>query len=130
MTSFQSIPEMFFKRVEQSSNKPAFHFPTPEGGWGSLSWNQTAERVRHIGCGLLSMGLNDEDRVSILSSTRVEWILADLGVMSAGGATTTIYPSSNAEECEFIVSDSGSTFAFVEDPSQIDRFLETESLCQ
>ena len=60
----------------------------------------------------------------VVSSTRIEWILADLGVLCAGGATTTIYPSSTAEECAFILSDSQSVYAFVEDEDQLSKLRQ------
>jgi long-chain acyl-CoA synthetase len=76
-------------------------------------------RIRAIAAGLLSLGLDREDRVGILCNTRVEWLLADLGVLSAGGATTTVYPSSTAEECAYILADSAARYAFVEDDKQL-----------
>ena len=59
-----------------------------------MTWKQAGERVKAIAAGLLSLGLEREERVGILSNTRVEWLLCDLGILSAGGATTTVYPSS------------------------------------
>src|SRR6266508_247343 len=66
--------------------------------------------------GLLSLGLAPEERCAIFSSTRVEWILADLGILCAGGATTTIYPANSEDDCIFILRDSEAAYVFVEDP--------------
>src|SRR6266540_261612 len=93
-------------------------------GWRSFTWRDTESRVRAIACGLRALGLGAEERCAILSSTRIEWILADLGILCAGGATTTIYPSSTAAECAFILSDSQSAFAFVEDADQLAKLRE------
>jgi long-chain acyl-CoA synthetase len=60
-----------------------------------------------------------EERVAIASNTSVEWILADLGVLCAGAATTTIYPSTNADETAFILADSGSRVLIAEDAAQL-----------
>jgi long-chain acyl-CoA synthetase len=86
-----------------------------------MTWRQAGERVRAIAAGLLSLGLAREERVGILANTRVEWLLCDLGILSAGGATTTVYPSSTAEECTFILTDSQTRYAFVEDGSQLKK---------
>ena len=86
-----------------------------------MTWRQTGERVKAIAAGLLSLGLNREERVGILSNTRVEWLLCDLGILSAGGATTTVYPSSTAEECAFILADSETRYAFAEDAGQLKK---------
>src|SRR5690349_2685447 len=84
---------------------------------------QTAQAVTEIAAGLLALGLRPEDRVAIASGTRVEWIEADFGVMCAGGATTTVYPSSSPDEVAHILADSGSRFAIVESPAQLSKIL-------
>jgi long-chain acyl-CoA synthetase len=114
----RSVPALFLERVGKSPSAEAFRYP--EGaGWKSLTWRETEERVRAIALGLLSLGLAPEDRCAILSSTRIEWVLADYGILCAGGATTTIYPSSPPEDCAFILSDSGSAVCFAENDEQV-----------
>ncbi|MGW0395683.1 AMP-dependent synthetase/ligase [Streptomyces sp. NPDC003042] len=121
-----TVAALFLDRVAATPNGEAYRFPVPaagpEGGpddWKSLSWGQAAERVFAIAAGLIVLGLQREDRVALASNTRVEWILADLGVMCAGAATTTIYPSTNAEEAAYILADSGSRVLIAEDGKQL-----------
>ena len=103
--STTSLAGLLQLRVQQQPDREAFRYPVAEQ-WRSLTWRQAGERVRHIAAGLLALGIKREERVGILSNTRLEWVLADLGVLSAGAATTTVYPSSTAEECAFILADS------------------------
>ena len=110
----QTVAALFLDRVGRTPEAEAFRHPAA-GGWQSLTWRDTERRVRAIACGLRALGLASEERCAILSSTRLEWLLCDLAILCAGGATTALYPSSTAEECAFILSDSGSAFAFVED---------------
>ncbi|WP_447646472.1 AMP-dependent synthetase/ligase [Nocardioides zeae] len=77
------------------------------------------ERVNRLAAGLLALGLEAEQRVGIASATRYEWILADLAVMAAGGATTTVYSSTNAEDTAYIVGDAECHVVFAEDDEQI-----------
>jgi long-chain acyl-CoA synthetase len=119
-TSYRSIPEMLLDRVAETPERTAFLQPSG-AGWKSLSWKETLAQVRAVACGLRSLGLQPEDRCAILSSTRVEWIFADLGILAAGGATTTIYPSSTPEECRFIIADSGTRFVFAENDEQLQK---------
>ncbi|HTJ44881.1 MAG TPA: long-chain fatty acid--CoA ligase [Kofleriaceae bacterium] len=114
----KSIPELFLRRIVESADREAFRYPAGSG-WRSMTWRQAGERVRAIAGGLLAFGLGREARAGILCNTRLEWVLVDLGVLCAGGATTTVYPSSTPEECAFILSDSGSEIAFVEDVAQL-----------
>jgi long-chain acyl-CoA synthetase len=70
-----------------------------EGGWRSLTWLETEARVRAVASGLRALGVASEQVCAVLSSTRIQWILADYGILFAGGATSTVYPSSTPEEC-------------------------------
>jgi long-chain acyl-CoA synthetase len=116
----RSVPELFLDRVGRTPTAEAFRHPV-QGGWRSLSWAETEARVRAVACGLTALGVGMEDVCAILSSTRIEWVLADLGVLCAGGATSTIYPSSTPDECAFILSDSGAVACFAEDAEQVQK---------
>jgi long-chain acyl-CoA synthetase len=113
-----SFGAMFLARADRTPEQVAYRRPGAAGEpWRPQTWAETARAVREIAAGLIAMGLRPEDRVAIVSATRVEWIEADFAVMCAGGATTTVYPSSSPDEVEHILTDSGSRFAFVEDDS-------------
>jgi long-chain acyl-CoA synthetase len=122
--SLNTVAAMFLHRVAATPDREAYDYPA-NGAWKSLRWRDVGERVRAIACGLRALGLADEDRCAILCATRYEWLLADLGILLAGGATTTIYPSSTAAECTFILTDSGTRFAFVENAAQLAK-LQSE----
>ena len=115
-----SIAQLLATRVRDTPDREAYRYPVGDQ-WRSMTWRQTGERVKAIAAGLLSLGLHREERVGIVSNTRVEWLLCDLGILSAGGATTTVYPSSTAEECAFILADSETRYAFVEDAGQLKK---------
>lgn len=124
--TFRSVPQMFLRRVEKTPDREAYRYPDGSG-WTSLTWRQVGEKVKAIACGLRSLGLGDEERASILSSTRFDWILADFGILAAGGATTTIYPSSTTPDCLFILQDSGTRILFAESREQADRIAAKRS---
>ena len=115
-----SIAQMFAKRVHDTPDREAFRYPVGEQ-WRSMTWRQAGERVKAMAAGLTALGLHREERVGILCNTRLEWLLCDLGILSAGGATTTVYPSSTAEECAFILADSETKYVFAEDTKQLDK---------
>ena len=118
-----SLPRLFLDRVAATPHAEAFRFPTAEG-WGSVTWSEVGDTVTALAAGLLALGIEPEERVAILSSTRVEWIYADLAVMCAGGATTTVYPTSQAEDVAFVLADSGSRIVFAADDAQVQRLRE------
>jgi long-chain acyl-CoA synthetase len=122
----ETLPELFVARVLASPEREAFRMREGDG-WKSLTWKEASERVRAIAGGLRALGVKDEARAAILSSTRVEWMLADLGILCAGAATTTIYPSSLAEDCAYILADSGSRVCFAENAAQAKKLKEVRA---
>ncbi|MFB8399549.1 AMP-dependent synthetase/ligase [Streptomyces yangpuensis] len=126
-----TVAVLFRERVAATPNDEAYRYPVPAtdgrgatDDWKSLSWSQAAERVYAIAAGMISLGLGTEERVALASNTRVEWILSDLGVMCAGGAVTTVYPSTNADESAFILADSESQVLIAEDAAQLAKARE------
>ncbi|QNT95477.1 long-chain fatty acid--CoA ligase [Streptomyces griseofuscus] len=125
-----SVAALFLERVAATPDAEAYRYPVPPAAgqgpddWKSLSWAQSADRVYAIAAGLTELGIEPEQRVALASSTRVEWILADLGIMCAGGATTTIYPQTNADESAFILADSESRVLIAENAAQVAKAAE------
>jgi long-chain acyl-CoA synthetase len=116
----KSFAQILAKRVQETPEREAYRYPVGDE-WRSMTWRQAGERVKAIAAGLLSLGIGHEERAAIASNTRVEWILCDLGILSAGGATTTIYPSSTAEETAYIMADSETRFVFVENAELLEK---------
>jgi long-chain acyl-CoA synthetase len=118
MESAASIPALFAQRVAQTPDALAFQYRNGSG-WTKLTWAQAEVQVRQLASGLIALGVADESRVAILSGTRWEWILADLSILAAGGATTTIYPSNTADECAYVIADSDSILVVAENDAQV-----------
>ncbi len=125
-----SVAALFLERVAATPDAEAYRYPVPSASgrgpddWKSLSWAETARRVFAIAAGLIELGVRPEQRVALASSTRVEWILADLGILCAGAATTTVYPQTNADESAFILSDSESKVLIAENAAQLAKARE------
>ena len=113
-----NVAVQFLERVAKSPQREAFRYPVGDG-WKSVTWKEAGDEVSRMAAGLLALGVQPEQRVGIAAGTRYEWILADLGVMCAGAATTTVYPSTNEEDTAYILSDSECQVVFAEDDAQI-----------
>ena len=122
----QNFAVQFLDRVAASADHEAYRFPRGET-WESVTWRQAGDIVERLAAGLLSLGIQSEQRVGIASATRYEWILADLAVMCAAGATTTVYPTTNAEDTTYILSDAGCRVVFAEDDDQIAKLTANKA---
>lgn len=118
-----SVAHMFLNRVAATPNAEAFRYPQ-DHAWESVTWQQVGERVSNLAAGLISLGIEPEDRVALASATRYEWVLVDFAVMCAGAATTTVYPTTNATDVAYIVANSGSRVVVAENQTQLDKLLE------
>ncbi|WP_313404864.1 long-chain fatty acid--CoA ligase [Aeromicrobium sp.] len=122
-----TVGELFYGRVEASGPREAYRYPDENENWISLTWTQTGDKVSRIAAGLVALGIEPEQRVAIASGTRIEWILSDLATNVAGAATTTVYPTSVADDVSYILSDSDSRLVFAEDDEQVAKLREKRS---
>jgi len=118
-----TVGRQLLDRVVATPQREAFRYPVGEA-WESVTWGEVGDRVRRLAAGLVSLGVEAEQRVAIASGTRYEWVLADLAVMCAGAATTTVYPSTIAEDVAYILQDSDSLVVFAEDDTQVAKLRE------
>ena len=121
-----NVAVQFLDRVEKSPDWEAYRYPRGEE-WESVTWREAGEQVSRLAAGLMALGVTAEQRVGIAANTSYEWILADLAIMCAGAATTTVYPSTNEEDTAYILSDSGCQVAFAEDDAQIAKLVARRS---
>jgi len=84
------------------------------GIWTSVTWRGFTDQVRDLAAGFIAAGIQAGDRVALMSRTRFEWTLLDYAILSAGGVTVPIYPTSSLEQVEWILSDSGAVAVVVE----------------
>lgn len=96
------------------------------GLWQETTWAQFWELVQDAAAGLLSLGVNVGDRVSIHSEDRPEWLILDLATVAIRGVTTGLYPTNPAAEVEYLLNDSGAVIHFAEDQEQVDKFLDVQ----
>jgi long-chain acyl-CoA synthetase len=121
-----TIPRMFWNAVAQRGD--AVWMRQKELGiWRSWSWRQTGDAVREVAGGLLALGFAPHDTASILSNTVIEWVLADLAVLSCGGVSNGIYPTDAVTQVQYLCEDSRSSILFVEDDEQLDKALEVRA---
>ncbi len=117
-----TIPALFWNAVK-ARGPNVWMRQKDMGLWRSWTWDQTGQAVREIAHGLMALGFAPKDTASILSNTTIEWVLADLAVLSAGGVANGIYPTDAPEQVHYLCEDSRTTVLFVEDEEQLDKAL-------
>ena len=124
----RSVGAMLRRRVQLTPSRPAYIHPDTRNAWVTLTWGDIGELTEIVAGGLLSAGVEYEQRVAIASNTRVEWVLACYGSNLMGAATTSIYPNTTDDDVAYILEDSKSVVAFVEDAEQVAKITDHSEL--
>jgi long-chain acyl-CoA synthetase len=123
---YRSIPEMF-QAVTTKNAVSVGYRSKKDGAWLDSTWAECSAAVAGVGKGLIGLGVEHGQRVAILSQTRLEWVLCDLGTVTTGAVTVGIYPSTLAEDCRFVLEHSESVVVFVENAEQLEKILEVRA---
>jgi long-chain acyl-CoA synthetase len=100
--------------------KPAVRFK--QGGeWATRSFEEVLETVRSLSLGLIELGVEKGDKVSILGNTRPEWTYFDFAALSAGAVVVPIYQTNSPEECQYVLENSDAKVVVVEDDEQMEK---------
>jgi long-chain acyl-CoA synthetase len=118
-----TVSRLFQERVRLSGDRLALKQKVG-GQWLDISWREYGRNVRHFALGLLSLGLEPQDAVSILGNNMPEWVYADIATMSVGALTVPIYQTNTAEQVRYILEDAGAKFVVVQNRLQLDKVLE------
>jgi long-chain acyl-CoA synthetase len=110
----RSLVHMFRQRVEDTPNDDAYYYPV-EGGWQESSWGHTNDLVVGLAAGLLALGIEPQDRVAIIASTRYEWVLGYLAILWTGAAVTAVDPTADDDTIARVLADSGARVVLAED---------------
>jgi long-chain acyl-CoA synthetase len=97
------------------------------GEWVDVSYQQLDRTVTELALGLVDLGIEPGDRVSILSHTRPEWTYACFATFAAGAIVASIYQTNSAEECHYVLHHSGARAVFVEDAEQLAKVRAVEA---
>jgi long-chain acyl-CoA synthetase len=120
-----SANSIWSNRAREFADRAAFRFRR-EGVWHTLTWRQADQAMREIAAGLCSLGLTRGDRVAVLCQTRLEWVLCDVAIAMAGLVSVPIYPSTTAEQCAFLIADSGAGAVLAEDGEQVAKLVPAD----
>lgn len=121
-----TTPKLFRLRCQALGDRTA-HREKTLGIWRSHSWQDYFTRAKHLGLGLVSLGLKRGEVVSILSEDNKEWMYTDMGVQSVGGICSGVYTTDSASQLEYLVNNSDSRFLLVENDEQLDKFLQVRN---
>ena len=96
------------------------------GIWQEYTWAEAWELIELAAHGLLSLGVEVGDRVTIHAEDRPEWVIVDIATVAIRGTTVGLYPTNPAAEVEYTLNDSGAVVHIVEDQEQVDKVFDCD----
>ena len=109
--------------AERYGDAPALRRKVGEE-WAATSYAELGAATSEVGRGLIDLGVAHGERVAILSHTRPEWTVANLGILATGAASVSIYQTNSPEECHYVLEHSEAKAVFVEDEEQLAKIRE------
>jgi long-chain acyl-CoA synthetase len=122
-TGSKTIADLMPLAAERHGAREAQRFKR-DGGWHSVSYDELGRAVSEIARGLIDLGIQQGERVSLLCETRPEWTSADFAISSAGAVVVPIYPTNSPSECEWVAGNSESVAVICEDAAQLAKITE------
>jgi long-chain acyl-CoA synthetase len=112
-------------RYAEKFNKPDMLASKVDGKWVTYSSMQVTEMANWVSYGLFQMGINRNDKISIIANNRPEWIITNMGMMEAGAINVPIYPTISENDLLYILNDAEVKYVFV---SNLDMFNKVNKI--
>ena len=117
-TGSATIADLLPRAVELFADRVAQKHKV-DGEWRDITFAAVGEIVSEIGRGLIDLGVEPGERVSMLCTTRVEWAWCSYAISAAGAVVVPIYPTNSPEECAWVAANSESVAMVCEDRTQL-----------
>jgi len=119
-----TIPKLFKATCDKYGERKIAIRHKKFGIWQPYTWKYFWEQSKYFSLGLMSLGYEKGDRLTIVGDNEPEWYYAMFAAICRGGIPTGAYQDSLAEEIKFVINQSGSMFIVVEDQEQVDKMLD------
>lgn len=120
---FLSIPDMLRKNAVKFRERHALKF-RKKGTFVTLNYGEFYDRALMAARGLSRLNVKFGDKVAILSENRAGWVIADMGILCAGGITVPIYPTNTPLQVERALNHSEARVVFISSKHQYAKLLK------
>ena len=120
-TGSTTVADLLPSAVEKYGSSPAIRYKDGTGTWVTRSFAEVGETVRKLSLGLVDLGIEKGDKVSILANTRPEWTYFDFAALTAGATVVPIYQTNSPDECQYVLENSDARAVVVEDLEQLEK---------
>jgi long-chain acyl-CoA synthetase len=125
-----TIPKLFLEQAGKFGKDSIAMREKEFGIWRPITWHDYLENVKYLALGLISIGLKDQDKISMIGTNRPEGLWAEMATMCARGIGVWLFQECLIEEVKYIVDHSDTRFIFCESQEEVDKALSIFDECQ
>ena len=122
--SADTFPKLLIEQARKYGSRKIALREKDLGIWQSFTWEDYLEKVKYFSLGMISLGFQPGDKISVIGDNKPEWLIAELAAQAAGGFGTGIYQDSILKEVTYIINHSETKFVIAEDQEQVDKILD------
>jgi long-chain acyl-CoA synthetase len=118
----QTVCDALAATAERFGDQPAYSDRDDDGPWHTLTWAETRDQALDLAAGFIALGLQPGDRVAMMLPNRLEHVLADFGVLHAGGTPVTFYATLAADQIAYMAANCDARIAVIDGADQLARW--------
>ncbi|MFQ5485794.1 MAG: AMP-binding protein, partial [Desulfobacterales bacterium] len=129
ITKDLTIPKIFLTQTKKFGQNRVAMREKEFGIWRPITWQNYYENVKYLALGLIRLGLQKGDKVSMIGDNRPEGLWAEMATLCAGGVGVWLFQDSLIDEVKYIVDHSDTKFLFGEGQEEVDKALSIFDEC-
>ncbi|MFZ4399679.1 MAG: AMP-dependent synthetase/ligase [Bacteroidales bacterium] len=124
----QTLIQLFEESVKKHANNPLLREKI-SGKYGMITYQQTLDQVYRFAAGLMSIGVEKDDKISLISEGRNDWLISELAILYCGAVNVPLSVKLiDASEIKFRINHSESKYIIVSQ-GQAKKIREIHSEC-
>ncbi len=124
-----TIPKLFYQQATKFGKDRVAMREKEFGIWRPISWQDYLDNVKYITLGLISLGLEDGDKVSMIGDNRPEGLWAEMATLCARGVGVWLFQDCLIDEVRYIIDHSDTRFLFGEGQEEVDKAISIFNEC-
>jgi len=129
ITEDLTIPKLFYQQATKYGKDRVAMREKEFGIWLPITWQDYLENVKYLALGLISLGLEEGDKVSMIGDNRPEGLWAEMATLCARGTGVWLFRDSLIDEVKYIIDHSDTKFIFGEGQEEVDKAISIFNEC-
>jgi len=129
ITEDLTIPKLFYEKATKYGKDRVAMREKEFGIWIPITWQDYLENVKYLALGLISIGLEDGDKVAMIGDNRPEGLWAEMATLCARGIGVWLFQDCLIDEVKYIIDHSDTRFLFGEGQEEVDKAISIFSQC-